>query len=250
MVTATVEHREALEAAAGGEPKRAYVRRIFSEIAPRYDLLNHLLSANLDRGWRAAAIDALRWTRDPEGTYLDVCAGTMDIGAELATRPGFRGSVVCADFAEPMLRRGLAKTAGRAVRPVVADALRLPLPDGAGAGALVAFGVRNYDDIDAGLRELARVIAPGARLVILECSEPPAAAVRALYHVYFRRVLPLIGRAVSGHRTAYSYLPASVANFPGAEALAGKLRAAGLTHVGFRHLALGTAALHWGERPA
>ena len=232
---ATAEQREALEAAAGSDAKRAYVRRIFSEIAPRYDLLNHLLSANLDRGWRRAAIDALQWRRDPEGTYLDLCAGTMDVGAELAARPGFRGNVLCGDFAEPMLRQGLAKATGLPVRPVVADALRLPLADGVGAGVIVAFGVRNFADLDAGLREVTRVLARGARLVILECSEPPNALVGALYHLYFRRILPVIGGLVSGHRTAYQYLPASVANFPRAEDLAARMRAAGLVNVGFRH---------------
>jgi demethylmenaquinone methyltransferase / 2-methoxy-6-polyprenyl-1,4-benzoquinol methylase len=250
MGMATAERREALDAAAGGAPKRAYVRRIFSEIAPRYDLLNHLLSANLDRGWRRTAVDALQWTRDPGGVYLDVCAGTMDIGAELAAHSGFRGTVLCADFAEPMLRVGLAKAAGLPARPVVADALRLPLADGAAAGAIVGFGVRNFDDLERGLRELTRVLAPGARLVVLECSEPPFAPVRAAYHLYFRRVLPIIGRLVSGHPTAYQYLPASVASFPRADQLAAHLSAAGLRDVGYRHLALGTAAIHWGARPA
>jgi demethylmenaquinone methyltransferase/2-methoxy-6-polyprenyl-1,4-benzoquinol methylase len=250
MSIATAERREASEAAEGGSEKRAYVRRIFSEIAPSYDLLNHLLSANLDRGWRRDAIDALDFVRAPAGTYLDVCAGTMDVGAELAARPGFRGSVICADFAEPMLRRGLSKATGLNVRPVVADALRLPVRDGMAAGAIVAFGVRNYEDIDAGLRELVRVLAPGARLVVLECSEPPVAAVRAMYNVYFRGVLPVIGRVVSGHRTAYGYLPRSVANFPDADELAARLRAAGLVDVGYRRLAMGTAAIHWGVRPA
>lgn len=250
MATATAERREARDAAEGGASKRAYVQRTFSEIAPSYDLLNHVLSVNLDRGWRRAAIDALEWTKRPDGTYLDACAGTMDVGAELAARPGFRGAVLCADFAEPMLRGGLAKTRGLAVRPVVADAMRLPVRDGSAAGVLVAFGVRNFDDIDAGLAELKRVLAPGARAVILECSEPPSAIVRALYHVYFRGVLPVIGGLVSGHRTAYRYLPESVANFPSAEALAARMRAVGFVEVGFRRLTLGTAAIHWGMRSA
>ena len=250
MSTATAERREARDAAAGGASKRAYVQRTFSEIAPSYDLLNHVLSVNLDRGWRRAAIDALEWTRRPDGTYLDVCAGTMDVGTELAARRGFRGAVVCADFAEPMLRGGLRKTRGLSVGAVVADAMRLPVRDASASGALVAFGVRNFDDIDAGLRELARVVAPGARVVILECAEPPRAIVRTLYHVYFQRVLPLIGGLVSGHRTAYRYLPESVANFPDADALATRMRAAGLVDVGYRRLTFGTAAIHWGARPA
>jgi demethylmenaquinone methyltransferase/2-methoxy-6-polyprenyl-1,4-benzoquinol methylase len=249
MSTATAERREARDAASGGASKRAYVQRTFSEIAPSYDLLNHLLSVNLDRGWRRAAIDALEWTKRPEGTYVDACAGTMDVGAELAARRGFRGAVVCADFAEPMLRGGLEKTRGLPVRAVVADAMRLPVRDGAAAGVIVAFGVRNFDDISAGLRELRRVVAPGARAVILECAEPPSAMVRALYHVYFRGVLPFIGGLVSGHRTAYRYLPVSVANFPQPEELAALMRDAGFVEVGFRRLTFGTAAIHWGARP-
>src|SRR5574340_211631 len=141
------DDREAREAAAGGAGKRAYVRRIFSEIAPRYDLLNHVLSANIDRGWRRRALAELHWERRPAGRYLDLCAGTMDVAVELARRPGFAGSVLAADFAEPMLRHGALKAAGLRVMPVVADALRLPLADGAVDGAIVAFGVRNFDDL-------------------------------------------------------------------------------------------------------
>jgi demethylmenaquinone methyltransferase/2-methoxy-6-polyprenyl-1,4-benzoquinol methylase len=240
--------RDARAAAAGGAAKRAYVRRIFSEIAPRYDLLNHLLSANIDASWRRRAIAALRWERAPSGIFLDACAGTMDVGAMLATQPGFRGDVVCADFAEPMLRAGAAKAQGAPLRPVVADTFRLPIADGSVAGAIAAFGVRNFDDLDGGLRALARVLAPGARLVVLEFTTPPNAVVRSLYHAYFHRVLPVVGRAVSGHRTAYSYLPASVSNFPAAPGLAERMRGAGLEAVGWKLLTFGIAALHWGER--
>jgi demethylmenaquinone methyltransferase/2-methoxy-6-polyprenyl-1,4-benzoquinol methylase len=250
MSSVDTEQREALDAAAGGAAKRAYVRRIFSEIAPRYDLLNHLLSMNIDHGWRRRAIAALQWEQRPAGAFIDVCAGTMDLGIELARRPGFRGTVLAADFAEPMLRLGSAKIQGASVRPLVADALELPLPDGAVDGAIVGFGVRNFDDLDAGLRELHRVIAPGARLVILECSTPRLALVRTTYHLYFHRVLPLIGRLVSGHRTAYRYLPESVANFPNAPELARRLERAGFVRVGFRTLTFGIAAVHWGERAA
>jgi demethylmenaquinone methyltransferase/2-methoxy-6-polyprenyl-1,4-benzoquinol methylase len=182
--------------------------------------------------------------------YLDICAGTLDVGVELSRRRGFRGSVIAADFAEPMLRAGREKASGAPVRPVVADALQLPFANGAADGALVAFGVRNFDDIDAGLRELVRVLAPGARLVVLDCSTPSSALVRGVYHAYFQHVLPLIGRAVSGHRTAYRYLPESVANFPGAPELAARLERAGLTNVSYRTLTLGVTAVHWGERAA
>jgi len=229
--------------------KAATVRRMFSAIAPRYDLLNHLLSLNIDRGWRAHAIRALALERRPHGTFLDICAGTLDVSAELAREPGFQGTVVAVDFAEPMLRLGAEKTRGLPVRPMVADALQLPFATASTDGAIVAFGARNFDALDEALRELGRVLAPGARLVILELSTPPSRLVRLGYHLYFHRVLPLVGRLVSGHRTAYSYLPASVANFPAADELARKMERAGFVNVQFRRLTMGTAAVHWGERP-
>lgn len=234
----------AAAAAAAGTGKRRYVRQIFSEIAPRYDLLNHLLSANVDRGWRRAAIAELDWRREPDGVFLDLCAGTMDIAVQLADTRGFAGRVMAADFAEPMLRAGEGKRAGRAIHPVVADALELPVADGSLSGAIVGFGVRNLADLDAGLREVHRALAPGARFVILELSRPRSAVVRAGYHLYFHRLLPLVGRLVSGHRSAYSYLPDSVAHFPTGDALAGRLRGAGFAAVHWRPVTFGIAAIH------
>jgi len=238
------------DSAAAGVEKRQYVRRIFSEIAPRYDLLNHLLSFNIDRAWRRQAIAALDWGWRPAGDYLDLCAGTLDIAVELARQPGFTGSVVAADFAEPMLLAGIrkGKTGRVAVRPVTADALSLPIPDGRLSGAIVAFGIRNVADLDAALRETWRVLAPGSRFVILEFTTPPSTPVRLAYHAYFHHVLPAIGRLVSGHPTAYHYLPRSVAHFPDAPTLADRLRAAGFGVVRWRYLSLGIAALHVAER--
>ena len=233
-----------MAAAAGGEGKRAYVRDIFSEIAPRYDLLNHLLSANVDRGWRRKAIAELGWERDPTGSYLDLCAGTLDVSVQLVDTRGFAGRVLAADFAEPMLRAGDGKRSGRAIQPVVADALELPVADGTLAGAIVGFGARNLADLDAGLREVHRVLAPGARFVILEFSSPRSALIRTGYHLYFHRLLPLVGRLVSGHRTAYSYLPESVAHFPTGDDLAERLRTAGFATVRWRPLTFGIAAIH------
>jgi demethylmenaquinone methyltransferase/2-methoxy-6-polyprenyl-1,4-benzoquinol methylase len=238
------------DAVAGGTEKRAYVRRVFSEIAPRYDLLNHLLSLNIDVRWRRRAIAALGWQRQPAGVYVDACAGTLDLGVELAVQPGFRGTVVAADFAEPMLRAGRAKLAGRAVVPVVADALALPLRARTAAGLAVAFGVRNVADLDAAIREAYRVLAPGARFVILEFSTPRQPVARALYHAYFRHLLPTVGRLVSGHATAYDYLPASVAAFPAEEALAERMTRAGFERVRWESLTLGIAAIHVGEKPS
>ena len=240
---------EARAAASGGANKRAYVRRIFSEIAPRYDLLNHVLSLNIDRGWRRAALADLAWQRRPDGTYLDLCAGTLDVGAMLAHAPGFKGRIVGADFAEPMLRRGIGKADSSTLAPVTADALTLPLRNQSMAGAIVAFGVRNLADLTDGFREVHRVLMPGARFVILEFSTPPSALVRAGYRFYSHRILPAIGRIVSGHPTAYQYLPESVDAFPTAEKLADLLRSVGFREVRWRHLTLGVVAIHVGERP-
>ena len=243
-----VETAEARAAAAGGAEKRAYVRRIFSEIAPSYDLLNHLLSFNIDRRWRRRGLDALAWDRAPGGLYVDLCAGTLDVSAELARRVGFHGRVVGADFAEPMLRAGRHKAPAAVVRPVVADALELPLRDDVADGAIVAFGIRNVADLDAGLREVHRVLAPGARFVILEFTTPRSAVVRTGYHLYFHHVLPFIGGLVSGHRTAYRYLPTSVSNFPDEASLARRLERAGFRDVSWRSLSFGIAAIHWGAK--
>jgi demethylmenaquinone methyltransferase/2-methoxy-6-polyprenyl-1,4-benzoquinol methylase len=248
MSPLTPEQRSALAAAAGGAEKRAYVRRIFSDIAPSYDLLNHLLSLNIDKGWRTKAIAMLGWERHPDGVFVDLCAGTMDVAVALAGERTFRGCVIGADFAEPMLRAGERKASRSSVRPVVADALQLPLADGTSAGVIVAFGARNFADLDAGLREAYRVLAPGARLVMLEFSRPRSALVRVLYHLYSHRVLPFIGGVISGHRTAYRYLPASVANFPPAEEIAARMRRAGFANVAWRTLTMGVVAVHVGER--
>jgi demethylmenaquinone methyltransferase / 2-methoxy-6-polyprenyl-1,4-benzoquinol methylase len=233
-------------AARGGAEKRTYVRRIFSEIAPRYDLLNRVLSLGIDRAWRRAAIAALEWRARPAGTYLDVCAGTLDVATSLSGRAGFGGFVVGADFAEPMLRSGARKAAGKPIGPVAGDAMRLPLRDASLDGAIVAFGIRNVADLDAALREVRRVLRPASRFVILEFSTPRSALVRRLYHAYFHHVLPVVGRIVSGHRTAYTYLPRSVANFPVEEELARRMTRAGFAAVRWRPLTFGIAAIHVG----
>ena len=231
---------------AGGEAKRARVRSMFAAIAPRYDFLNHLLSLNVDRRWRRAAVRRLGWERKPDGVYLDLCAGTLDLAATLAREPRFLGRVVGADFVTAMLRRGRGKAAR--TEAVGADALSLPFDDAQFDGALVGFGVRNLDDLDAGLREAARVLRPGARFVVLEFTIPRWAPLRAAYLFYFRRLLPTIGRAVSKHRDAYTYLPESVLEFPEPEALARRLEAAGFTEVRFELLSGGICAVHHGTR--
>jgi demethylmenaquinone methyltransferase / 2-methoxy-6-polyprenyl-1,4-benzoquinol methylase len=233
-----------------GEPaaeKRRYVREMFSAIAPTYDLLNHVLSLNIDRSWRDKALQRLGWEARPEGRYLDACAGTLDFAAALLARPGFRGTVVGADFALPMLKLGGAKAGGRVLR-AGSDALQLPFADGTFDGAFVGFGVRNLADLDAGVAELRRVLREGARLVILDFTTPTFAPLRALYLCYFRRLLPLAGRLVSGHPTAYAYLPSSVMEFPAPAALRQRMERAGFRNCGWRLLTGGIAAVHWGER--
>ncbi len=230
--------------------KAAHVRRMFSSIAPRYDLLNHVLSLNVDRLWRRRAVDRLGWERAPGGTYLDNCAGTLDLAVELARRAGFRGRVVGSDFTFAMLERGTGKLAALPVEPACADALTLPFGDGTFDGATVGFGVRNLADLDAGLAEMARVLKPGARLVILEFTTPGWQPFRGLYFFYFLKVLPLVGQMVSKHSSAYTYLPESVMSFPEPPELARRMEAAGFGGVKWETLSGGIAALHHGTKGA
>jgi demethylmenaquinone methyltransferase/2-methoxy-6-polyprenyl-1,4-benzoquinol methylase len=232
-----------------GEDKPRQVREMFSRIAPRYDLLNRILSFNVDRGWRRKAVDALAWRNWPSGLFLDACSGTFDLSLELALKYGFDGRVVAADFAHPMLREGREKIRGTGVHPVCGDTLQLPFRDGTFNGAMVAFGVRNLADIGRGLGELVRVLRPGGRLVILEFTEPPNRLFRSFYLFYFRRVLPLIGRFLSGHPWAYDYLPESVRDFPDPPGLARMMEGAGLEEARWALLTGGIAALHVGVRP-
>jgi len=231
-----------------GKARENQVQTIFSEIAPRYDLLNHVLSLNIDRRWRRKAVSRLDLPTDRPARVLDACAGTYDLSLELARRKDFRGEIIASDFARPMLVEGKGKLDRAPVRPICADTLRLPFPDATFDAAMVAFGVRNLSDVDAGFREFARVLRPGAKLVVLEFTTPPNAFMRWGYHVYFHRVLPVIGRIISGHPWAYTYLPESVKEFPGPGPLAEKLRTAGFQAAEWRYFTGGIAALHVGTR--
>jgi demethylmenaquinone methyltransferase/2-methoxy-6-polyprenyl-1,4-benzoquinol methylase len=242
------QERSAVDAASGSADKRAYVRTMFSNIAPRYDLLNHLLSFNIDRRWRRKAIEQLDWRRKPSGLYLDLCAGTLDVAAELTTQAGFAGNVVGADFAIPMLREGQRKGRWMHVHPVGADALLLPFPNNSVDGAIVAFGVRNLADLDAGLREVHRVLRRNARFVILEFSTPRASVIRTAYRFYFHHLLPRVGGFVSGNHGAYRYLPESVSRFPSEEQLASRLEEIGFSRVRWESLTFGVAAIHVGTK--
>jgi demethylmenaquinone methyltransferase/2-methoxy-6-polyprenyl-1,4-benzoquinol methylase len=223
------------------------VERMFSAIAPRYDFLNHLLSAGRDRAWRREAVAATALPR--EGILLDVCTGTADMALEAARQfPDAR--IVGVDFSHPMIALGAAKIerarlADR-VRLQAAPAEALPFPDDSFDAATVAFGLRNLPDRHRGLREMHRVLKPGGRAVILEFTTPPGPLLRRVYLWYFHRVLPFIGRLVSGHPLAYSYLPASVTEFPSPEGLAAWMRDAGFREVSYRLLTGGIVSIHVG----
>lgn len=231
-----------------GAAREDQVQTIFSEIAPRYDLLNHVLSLNIDRRWRRKAVDRLGLSAGGAPMVLDACAGTYDLSLELANRDGFRGRVIASDFARPMLVAGQGKLTSKPVAPVCGDSLGLPFPDEVFDGAMVGFGVRNLSDVDAGFREFRRVLRPGARLVVLEFTTPPNWFIRTGYLFYFHRILPLVGRIVSGHPWAYTYLPESVKDFPGPEPLAKSLREAGFSEASWELVSGGIAAIHTATR--
>ena len=224
------------------------VQRMFTAIAPRYDLLNHLLSLNRDRSWRRRAVDLLLRGASPDGRYLDSCAGTLDLSVEIARRRWFRGDVLATDFSHAMLQTGSSKRKGLQISTACADALRQPFADASFDGAIVGFGVRNLTSIDDGFAEFARLIRPGGRLVVLEFSTPGWQPFRSLYLFYFRRLLPLIGRIISRHGTAYSYLPESVLRFPAPAELARRLERAGFRDVAWETYTAGIVAAHVATR--
>jgi len=229
--------------------RRTAVERMFSAIAPRYDLLNRLLSAGRDRAWRRAAVRAAALPAG--GRLLDVCTGTGDVALEAARRdPAAR--ITGVDVSVPMLRLGTAKALragwGRRIGLAVAPAEALPFADATFDAATVAFGLRNVADRRGGLAEMHRVLRPGGRAVILEFTTPPGRLFRAVYLCYFHRVLPAIGGLISGNRSAYDYLPASVAEFPEPAGLSAWMREAGFHDVSYRLLTGGIVAIHVGTR--
>jgi demethylmenaquinone methyltransferase/2-methoxy-6-polyprenyl-1,4-benzoquinol methylase len=223
----------------------AWVRGMFARVARRYDLANHLLSFNIDRLWRARTVRRVRPILErPGARVLDVCCGTGDLTLALARE--CRAPVLGSDFCHPMLVAARGKGAAGLFE---ADALRLPLRDASLDLITAAFGFRNLANYGAGLAEMRRVLRPGGMAAILEFSEPPNPAFAALYHFYSRRILPLIGGALSGSRDAYTYLPESVRKFPSAGELAEEMRRAGFAEVRYERFTGGIVALHLGVTP-
>ena len=233
------------------DKRETRIRRMFGEIAPRYDLLNHLLSLNVDRYWR------WRTTRlvPPQGPapILDLCTGTGDLA--LAYERASRGQVaiIGADFCHEMLVRAEPKARRRnaAIHFLEADAQQLPFPDDQFQITTVAFGLRNVTDTDRGIAEMVRVTQPEGKVAILEFSQPRGRLFGPLFRFYSRWILPWIGQALSRSKdNAYQYLPASVREFPDGEALAARLREHGLTDVHWFSLTFGIATLYVGTKPS
>jgi demethylmenaquinone methyltransferase / 2-methoxy-6-polyprenyl-1,4-benzoquinol methylase len=230
-----------------GTGKAAQVRSMFADIAPRYDFLNHALSLNTDRRWRRFVIKKVadRLAR-PGARALDLCCGTADLSLEL----GAVANTLGIDFCHPMLKLGLRKVRAAAlpIELVEGDALRVPIADGAFDVVTMAFGLRNLESVEGGLREIHRLLKRGGRAAVLEFSRPQVPVFRALFHLYFTRVLPRIGNAVSGSRFAYQYLPESVMEFPDQKRLATMMQTVGFSGVSYYNLFGGVAALHLGDK--
>jgi demethylmenaquinone methyltransferase / 2-methoxy-6-polyprenyl-1,4-benzoquinol methylase len=239
------------------EPRRLQqgeaIKRMFGEIAHRYDFLNHFLSASIDRRWRSitAAKIVEHVGRKPHPVCLDLCAGTADLA--IALRRRIDGQVVASDFCHPMLVRGLAKVnlarLEDSIRVVEADAQSLPFPGESFDAVAIAFGLRNLEDLNRGLREMHRVLRPGGILAVLEFSRPVAPIFREAFGFYFHHVLPRLGALISGQPSAYKYLPESVRQFPPQRELAAMITGVDFHRVGYRNLSGGIAALHWGVKP-
>lgn len=226
------------------------VQQMFSEIAPRYDLLNHVLSCNVDRLWWHRTARTFRHIlANPASRVLDLCCGTCDMTLALHRQGNPQRSlpILGVDFAHPMLERGLRKTEGTPIRLAESDALQLPISPGSLDLVVSAFGFRNLADYDAGLAEIFRVLAPGGEIGILDFSEPKGLLGPA-YRVYFRHVLPKIGSMISGVRGPYAYLPASVALFPDPPEMLERMQRAGYKQVSWTPYTFGIAGLFRGKK--
>jgi demethylmenaquinone methyltransferase/2-methoxy-6-polyprenyl-1,4-benzoquinol methylase len=221
------------------------VRAMFSGIARRYDLLNHVLSMNIDKRWRRLVRKKLQpILDDPDGLILDVACGTGDLSIELQSHS--KAKVIGTDFCRPML--AVAATKDETIPFVEGDAMNLGFADDSVDAVTIAFGLRNLSNFSDGLAEFHRILKPGGKLVVLEFSSPVIPGLRQAFNFYFMHILPRIGGAVSGSRGAYEYLPDSVAKFPDQKRLAGLMRETGFVDVEYTNLTGGIAAIHSGTR--
>ena len=223
------------------------MREMFDDIAPRYDLLNSLLSAGIHKGWRTFATRCA--SLEPGDSVLDVCSGTGEWATELRRAVGPQGFIAAADFSLPMLQFGASRFRRGGVGEVQGDATNLPFAANVFDAATVAFGIRNVGDIEAAFREMARIVRPGGRVVCLEFSQPPPGPFRTAYKLHSRYVMPSVGGAISGRPDAYAYLPASVERFATRARLAEHMRAAGLEQVRWVDLTFGLVCVHVGVKP-
>jgi len=237
------------QGAVGAQAAAAAVRAMFTSIAPRYDLLNHVLSFNVDRlWWRRVARTFAHILARPNVHVLDLCCGTGDMAFALARQAGNTNPrILGLDFSHAMLQRATAKSKGKALRWIEADALRLPFADSQFHLVTSAFGFRNLADYDAGLGEIARVLDLGGECGILDFGEP-GGMIGKLYRVYFRHVLPPVGTVISGVKGPYAYLPASVERFPEPDEMLERMRRAGFQHVSWTPYTFGIAGLYHGRR--
>lgn len=228
-----------------------YVRDMFNHIAPRYDFLNRLLSLRRDVYWRRELVDRLDVT--PGARILDVACGTGDVALEIVRQTGGAVFVAAADFAPQMLYLAKPKidgyAAGDNIRLMAADAFRMPFGRACFDAVTIAFGIRNIQDKATVLKRFYELLKPGGRLAVLELATPDSSLLRRAYLFYFNRLLPLVGRLFSKHTFAYSYLPASVAQFPPAAEFAAQMRSAGFHHVTYRKMTMGVAVLFIGDKP-
>ena len=226
-----------------------WVRSMFGRVAPRYDLANHLLSANIDKHWRSVTVRRVKdILRRPNSKVLDLACGTGDLLVALEREAG--RSLFGSDFCHPMLQGAQSKLTGAALHSKLfeADGLALPVADSSLDLITIAFGFRNFANYRAGLREMRRALKPGGAVAILEFTQPPNAAFAALYNWYTRRILPILGGLISGAPEAYKYLPESVRKFPDAPDLAVMMQEEGYSKVDWEYLTLGIVALHIGRR--
>lgn len=221
------------------------IERMFSDIAPTYDFLNRLLSAGIDKSWRKKAVESLA---PKKGLYLDVATGTADLALEIF-RQNQEARIVGADLSMEMLKIGKKKTNGKKIGLWKGDALNLFFKESVFDGVVCAFGIRNFADLEGGLKEMHRVLKPGGRIALLEFAVPANKVFKTVYLLYFKYILPAVGRLVSGHSEAYSYLHSSTADFPAGDELKLIFKTAGFDDVAFRPLTFGICDLITGCKP-